>query len=74
MNIVHVYKSALLQTIIARLTIEIGEGNKESWEKLQLSIVIQQSDKSSHFIFFFIVAGPKKMWEKPVTTTVSRSH
>lgn len=53
MNIVHVYKSALLQTIIARLTIEIGEGNKESWEKLQLSIVIQQSDKSSHFVFFF---------------------
>lgn len=29
--------SALLQTVIDRLTIEIGEGDKESWEKLQLS-------------------------------------
>lgn len=71
----HGNKRTLIQTVIAELTIEIGEVDKDSWEKLQLSRFCFCDLMEFYLcIYFFTVTRPNKMQEKPVlATAVSRT-
>lgn len=63
MNTVLVYKNALLQTVITRLTVEIG-GDKDCRGKTADVQVLLSSNLVEFFVFvfvFFKVTGPKKM-------------